>query len=61
MDGVVLEEVHEVVNIHEWVVDGHHLGLAGVLSESSSHGESSNSAEAVDSESDGGHSVLVFV
>ena len=55
MDGVVLEEVDQVVQIHEWVVDGSDLGLASVLSEGRSEGESADSAEAVNSESNLGH------
>ena len=58
MNGVVLEEVHEVVQIHEGVVDGHNLGLASVLGEGGAAGESANSTEAVDSDSNLGHSVL---
>ena len=49
VDGVVLEEVDEVVDVHEGVVDGHDLSVfaGGCCSE----GKSSDSAEAVDSES----------
>ena len=59
MNGVVLEEVAQVVEIHEWVVDGHHLGLVGVGVHGSSEGESTDSAEAVDSEFDAGHSEIL--
>ena len=52
---VVLEEVHKVVEIHEWVVDSCNLGLSSVRAEGGSEGESSNSSESVDSESDSGH------
>lgn len=49
MDRVVLEEVDEVVQIHEGVVDGHDLGGVGVSG--GPEGESSDSAESVDTES----------
>ena len=56
MNRVVLEQVAKVVEVHEGIVDGHDLGLVGVLCEGRAEGESSNSSEAVDSESDAGHS-----
>jgi len=60
MDGVVLEKVHKVVQIHEWIVDGHNLGLVGVGGHGGSEGQSSDSSEAVDSESYLGHCELVL-
>ena len=60
MDGVVSEQVHQVVKIHEWVVDGHDAGLAG-LAEGGAGSEAADSAEAVDSESDSGHGDAVRV
>ena len=58
MNGVVLEEVAKVVEVHEGVVDGHNLSLVGVGGESRSHGESTDSAEAVDSEFNVGHCLV---
>ena len=55
MNGVILEEVDQVVEVHEGVVDGGDLSLGSVLSEGRSEGESADSAEAVDSESNLGH------
>jgi hypothetical protein len=52
VDGVVLKEVHEVVNVHEGVVDGEDLGLLGVLSEARAEDEATDSAEAVDTDFD---------
>ena len=60
MNGVVFEEIAKVVEVHERVVDGHNLSLVGVLSESRSEGESTDSAEAVDSESDVGHGLVLM-
>ena len=57
MNGVVSEQVHQVVEIHEGVVDGHDLGLASVLGQGGAAGKSADSAEAVDSDSNLGHSV----
>ena len=57
MNRVVSEEVHEVVDIHEGVVDSHNLGLASVLGHGSAASESADSTEAVDSESNLGHGV----
>mmetsp|Transcript_34593 Transcript_34593/g.46626 ORF Transcript_34593/g.46626 Transcript_34593/m.46626 type:complete len:343 (+) Transcript_34593:87-1115(+) len=58
--GVVFEQVHEVVDIHEGVVDVHNLSFVSVLGESRSEGEAANSTEAVDSESDVGHGLCVL-
>ena len=57
MNGVVLEEVAEVVKIHEGVVDGHDAGLASVGGEGGPEGKAADSAEAVDTESGDGHAV----
>ena len=57
MDGVVFEEVAKIVEIHEGIVDGHNLSLVGVGGKGGSESESSDSAEAVDSESNLGHSI----
>lgn len=61
MNGVVLEEIDKVVQIHEGFVDSHNAGLGGVLSEGRSEGESSNSSESVDSESNVGHGLFECV
>lgn len=46
MNRVVFKKIDQIVDVHEWIVDGHDLGvLAG---KSSSEGESSNSSESVD-------------
>mmetsp|Transcript_36647 Transcript_36647/g.44816 ORF Transcript_36647/g.44816 Transcript_36647/m.44816 type:complete len:392 (+) Transcript_36647:104-1279(+) len=50
---VVFEEIDQVVEIHEWVVDGHDAGFVSVVGESGSKSEPADSAEAVDTESDG--------
>jgi hypothetical protein len=55
VNGVVLEQVDQVVQVHEWVVDGSDSGLASVLSEGRAEGQATNAAEAVDSESNVGH------
>jgi len=52
VDGVVLQQVHEVVDIHEGVVDGHDAGLVGVLAESRAEDETADSTEAVDTHAD---------
>lgn len=48
VDGVVFEEVDQVISVHEGIVDGHDLGVVGVLSESRAEDETADSAEAVD-------------
>ena len=60
MNRVVPEQVAKVVEIHEGIVDGHNLGLVSVRCEGGPEGESADSAEAVDSESDAGHDESVF-
>ena len=55
VDGVVLEEVAEVIEVHERIVDGHNASLASVGGEGGPEGEAADSAEAVDSESGDGH------
>ena len=52
VDRVVLEQVDQVIQIHEWIVDCHNSGFTSVLSERCSEGESSDSSESVDTESD---------
>ncbi|ETM02348.1 hypothetical protein L917_01171, partial [Phytophthora nicotianae] len=47
---VVLEQVRHVLQVHEGVVDGHHLGL-GVLDGGAGH-ETADAAEAVDTDGD---------
>ncbi|KAJ8531736.1 hypothetical protein ON010_g14226 [Phytophthora cinnamomi] len=47
---VVLEQVRHVLQVHERVVDGHHLGL-GVLDGGAAH-EAADAAEAVDADGD---------
>ena len=59
MDRVVSEEVHEIIDIHERVVNGHNLSLVGVLGEGRAESESTNSSESVDSKSDCAHSIFV--
>jgi hypothetical protein len=53
VDGVILKVVDEIVEWHEWVVDGSDLNLG--VAEGSSENESSDSAEAVDTEFDKRH------
>lgn len=49
MNGVVREQIDQVVQVHEWVVNGLYLSLSGVLGESGSESEPSDSSKAVDS------------
>ena len=53
VDGVVAEEVDEVVDIHEGVVDGHDLGFSSLLSEGGAEDETTDSAETIDTHFDG--------
>jgi len=57
MNRVVLELVNQVVQVHEWIIDRHNLGLARILRKSSSERESTNAAESVDAHPYCRHSV----
>ena len=50
MYGVVVEEIDEVIGVHEWIVDGHDLSQVSLLL-GCSEDESSDSTESVDSNS----------
>ena len=52
MDGVVFEEIDQVVDVHEGVVDGHDFGLVRVLCEGRAEDETANSAESIDTHFD---------
>jgi hypothetical protein len=53
MNSVVLEQVDQVVDIHEGVVDRGHLGVA--LGEGGAENKTADSTEAVDTHADGAH------
>ena len=59
VDGIVLEEIAEVIEAHERIVDGHALGFIFVAKESGSENKSTDSSESVDSHSNSAHDVLV--
>lgn len=50
VDGVVLEHVNHIVQVHERVIDGHDVTLR--VSNSSSADETPNAPKAVDSDAD---------
>lgn len=54
MDRVIVEEIDQVLNVHEWIIDSHDLGQM-TLFLSSSEDESANATEAIDTNSDVGH------
>ena len=56
---VVFEEVHQIVDSHEGVVDGHNLSLASVLSEGRSESKTTDSSESVDSKLDNRHGCVM--
>ena len=55
MDGVVLQQVDQIVSVHEWIVDGSNLSVASLLREGGSEDETADSTEAVDTHSDVRH------
>jgi hypothetical protein len=55
MDGVVLEEIDEIVKRHEWIIDGHNVGFVGVVHEGTSEDKSTDSSESVDTHSNLAH------
>lgn len=61
MNGVVLEQVHEVISVHEWVIDSHDSGGVLVAGEGGSENETADSSEAVDTHLDVRHLCVCFV
>ena len=55
VDGIVLEEIGEVVDIHEGIVDSGDHSLVLVAKEGRSEDESTNTAETVDAHSNSAH------
>ncbi len=55
MNGVVLQEIDQVVVSHEGVVDGGNDSPVGLLEHGAPERESANSAESVDSHFHDGH------
>ena len=60
MNSVVLEQVDQVVDIHEGVVDRRDLSLIGVVHESGPEHESADSAESIDAHSHCAHLARCF-
>ena len=52
MDGVVFQKVKEIVQVSVEIIDGNNSGKVALISSSSSQGESSDSSESIDSNSD---------
>ena len=52
MDGVVFQKVKEIVQVGVEIIDGNNSGKIALISSCSSQGESSDSSESIDSNSD---------